>query len=843
MQIAKNKTMTTLLASILLLSMSLTLIAFPVANAQNIKYYKTYCYVEGAPDVIGVGQTVAINAWLSAIPPVTIDQGDTLPSWSMITVTVTAPDGTNETIGPLTSDTVGSAYSSFAPTATGTYQLQMFFAGQWKNTTTGNTYYQSSISKPYNITVQQEEVTKYYGAPLPTDYWTRPIDYQNRGWWSISGNWLGVPLGYGSGYNAQSRFNPYTTASNTAHIIWTKEIGLGGVAGGDFPLNSGVSYYTGSHYEARFTPTIVINGMLYYNLPLNTQSNTGGFVCVDIRTGEQKWWQNGTISMGQVLDMETPNQHGCIAYLWNLGGAFGVPSSYQVYDPLTGVTLYKYVNIKASGTITTDAQGDILIYMVGGTSPNRWMALWNSSYSPDNYQPMGMAYNGQYSWRPTGKSIDWSTGIQWNKTFSSDVQALGSPSISKICYFDDNSYNSMVIWRKTYTLDDGSQIGQDMAFDLTPGKELDVLWGPTNRTAKPSASLGIDVYPIGSGVYTEYVAPEMTYYGYSTTTGTQLWGPTEPLANPFAAYGGSAEVAYGLLFIQTYGGSVTCYNVTTGVKVWDYYTGSNPNTPYGHNPLWEGLFVADGKVFVSTYEHSQNNPPYEGAKMYAINATTGDLVWNLNGWYYGFGAVVADGYMVVDNIADNILYGIGKGQTDTIVTAPDTAQPTGTPILIKGAVTDQSPGSTAIDPKGTPCISDAYMTAWMEYLYMQQEMPTNATGVPVSIDAVDPNGNFIHLGDATSDASGFFNFQVNPDMLAAGSGTYKIIATFAGSESYWPSQSETAFTVFESAPTPTPSTQPVSVADMYFVPAIAGLFVLIIVVAIVLALLMLRKRP
>ncbi len=43
--------------------------------------------------------------------------------------------------------------------------------------------------------------------------------------------------------------------------------------------------------------------------------------------------------------------------------------------------------------------------------------------------------------------------------------------------------------------------------------------------------------------------------------------------------------------------------------------------------------------------------------------------------------------------------------------------------------------------------------------------------------------------------------------------------------------------------TPAPTAEPVqSTADMYFIPAIAGLFVLIIIVAIVLALLMLRKK-
>ena len=77
------------------------------------------------------------------------------------------------------------------------------------------------------------------------------------------------------------------------------------------------------------------------------------------------------------------------------------------------------------------------------------------------------------------------------------------------------------------------------------------------------------------------------------------------------------------------------------------------------------------------------------------------------------------------------------------------------------------------------------------------------------------------------------------------SGNFTVIATFHGNNGYYPSYSETSFVA--SAPhattAPASATPAPSAADLYFVPAIAGLFVLIIIVAIVLAVLMLRKRP
>ena len=61
------------------------------------------------------------------------------------------------------------------------------------------------------------------------------------------------------------------------------------------------------------------------------------------------------------------------------------------------------------------------------------------------------------------------------------------------------------------------------------------------------------------------------------------------------------------------------------------------------------------------------------------------------------------------------------------VDAPQIAVTAGTPIVIRGTITDQSPGSKA---KGTAAISDASMGQWMEYMFMQKmHLPTDATGV------------------------------------------------------------------------------------------------------------------
>ena len=130
--------------------------------------------------------------------------------------------------------------------------------------------------------------------------------------------------------------------------------------------------------------------------------------------------------------------------------------------------------------------------------------------------------------------------------------------------------------------------------------------------------------------------------------------------------------------------------------------------------------------------------------------------------------------------------------------------------------------------------------AWMEYIYHERPVPADAKGVEVVLDTIDPNGNFYEIGKATSDLYGSYGYAFKPQVP----GTYQIIATFAGSNSYGSSKAATYINVAEAAATPAAlPVQQTSVADMYFVPAIAGLFVLVIAVVVLLVLLVLRKRP
>jgi hypothetical protein len=103
---------------------------------------------------------------------------------------------------------------------------------------------------------------------------------------------------------------------------------------------------------------------------------------------------------------------------------------------------------------------------------------------------------------------------------------------------------------------------------------------------------------------------------------------------------------------------------------------------------------------------------------------------------------------------------------------------------------------------------------------------------------LDPNNNCYDVVTTTSDMNGFYKASFTPEVP----GDYTVYATFAGSESYWPSSAVTAINV-EEAPeaTPEPTQAPASLADQYLLPGIGGIIAAIAIVGITI-MLMLRKR-
>jgi hypothetical protein len=265
-------------------------------------------------------------------------------------------------------------------------------------------------------------------------------------------------------------------------------------------------------------------------------------------------------------------------------------------------------------------------------------------------------------------------------------------------------------------------------------------------------------------------------------------------------------------------GTIYARDTLTGKLLW-IYPGNHTylGDPWPLMPIYISP-IADGKIYTFTFEHSASEPLRKGARVYCINATTGQEIWDLMGWPSSYshsrkGGLVADGYLAYFNAYDNQIYSIGKGPSATTVTASPKVSVHGNSVLLEGTVTDTAAGTeqqeqAARFPNGVPAVSDASIGAWMEYVYMQKPKPTNAIGVPVTLTALDPNGNTENIGTATSDDMGNFAIAWTPPVP----GVYKIKATFAGSNSYFTSSAETAIDVSTAPAAQAPIATPASSA-------------------------------
>jgi hypothetical protein len=906
MQISKNKTKAITIATFLVLTITVSLLALPIANAHSPPYrIPTWTYIGVTPALTGVNQNVLIVFWQNFCPPTA--NGAYGDRW-YFNIDVTKPDGVKEVLGPFVSDPVGGSWVSYTPTQVGTYTLVAKFQEKVLNnqpygmnpsgTYTGSSMpnvtawlgdiFEASTSGPVTLVVQQEQMQKYVETPLPSGYWTRPVYGFNQYWGPIMGQWLNFAT-------PSNRLNAYSEGPESAHILWSRPYWLGGVMGGGPDVNQGnIAFYTGSSYEGFGGPSIILDGKFYYSISGGAQPNIGWY-CVDLYTGKTLYYENNTNghsampSYGQVLNIENPNQHGGMAYLWRTSGVVlppyfnaSVSNTWEMLDAFTGKSIAKIGNVSTSGTAFTDEIGSLCYLNIanrGNTTNPYWrMTVWNTThtmwYNPTYYTTS--ATNAYWYWRPATTSGN--PAMPYPRVFN----GIYGYSLNVTCPAVQGSIRQIVKGKYVIggttgniTTNPGQNTAGNLwALSLEPGKEGTLLW---NFTFTPTAGLGdnaIQSYQFSShdtsfggvdadaGIFWYQNTMLMTRYIYSLDKdktgkdqGTLMWTSTEDQWN---FYGLSTGVYDGKVFNWGgYGGMLTAYNATTGQKLWNWsapYVGVG-ETPYTHTPLSLGA-IAEGKLYLYTSEHSISQPVRRDAKIYCVDATTGQMLWAIPCWPSS-GTIIADGRIIALDLIDNMIYCYGPGNSKTTVSAPQAVPALGSSVTLTGTVTDDTPsgrlntnaaGTTRFDSldfatgdydfvlRGTPAISDADQEAWMDYLFHQRPLPANAKGVEVTLDALDPNNNYIHIGTVTSTASGTYGFLWTPEVP----GTYHIIATFAGSAAYGPSYSETYMSVGEAPPTPAePQPEPAQPPlDMYLLYATVAIIVAIAIVG----LLLLRKK-
>jgi hypothetical protein len=584
------------------------------------------------------------------------------------------------------------------------------------------------------------------------------------------------------------------------------------------------------------------------------------------------------------MDIQNPNEHGVCPPLL-ISASYGL---WQVFDGDTGTALCNVTNVPyppgfgpSSCMPVIGPDGEYLNYVFtnagNATNPDWTLGEWNSSlvFNPAGaYSPtLTGTINGDILTGPD-TSYDWSLSLPWLNTMTTPVSPLqfantpwlptviaGSPITVVAANYGDgilcingttpsNGENDIYNWVSsapyTYFF---------VNLNASRGAIGSVLWWSTIQPPPNNYTVVPGNVDWNTRMFFLSYKENVQWLGYSLNTGQYVW--TAPPQSGLDYYGnpGSGtltnQIAYGNLYSSGYSGTIYCYNDLTGKLLWTYGNGgagnstnAGLNNAYGDYPTQINA-VGNGVLYTVTTAHTWTTPIYKGALARAINATTGQEIWTLSSITAEFIATsyaIADGYATWFNGYDNSIYVVGRGPSATTATA----QAFGNSIVIKGSVTDISAGTKQTEqaadfPNGVPVASDASMKEWMGYVYQQQPMPTNFTGVTVTLSVLDSNKNFRTIGTATTDASGMYSLTWTPDIP----GNFTVYASFAGTNGYWSSSAETSFAAISSPATPTPTVTAQSnlatTTDLMLY--IVGAAIAIIIAIAIVGVLMLRKRP
>ena len=814
MQISINKTKltATIVITILIIS-AFTLMTSSLVQAQEYtnmqeggsmplpagvtadETFDTIAHLSFRPNPIGLNQPVLVNIWMQ--PPIHV----THYLKEAFLVTLTKPDGTEVKFGPMSSyKGDATAWFEYIADQVGTWTLKFDFlgtyfpagnytmiAGTWSAQRGEDTivdfplsvYYRPSSDGPYELEVQEDMVLSWPPSPLPTDYWTRPISPENREWWSIAGSYPATGIvGGGPDWPAETNiymsnydFIPYVQAPNTAHIAWKRQGEVSGLIGGTL----GQISLTGGGGN----PTIVYAGRCYQTLTKVVNGvPTTVWQCYDLRTGEIYWEQTGVTRIPtmvgyrertvEMVPGEEAAKTGLRVGLMYVGGGRLIQ-----YDPWDGTLATSVgagrMNISiaplSSGTFLANPETFLTVQNLGGG--NRRLITWtlegylahSSQAAPDITVKVLNNVSFPFS---SYNVADYEAMIGVRTESIETISAGGKPAVA-----GGLAYSQRI-----------------MAVSLTTGQ---LLWNITTDASKGTEGAFSGSTRIADHGKFAIRLNDGHWHCWDLKTGQKLW-VSELSSWPWGIFGVYGSTSYGgLIIYQQYDG-VVAYDWDTGKVVWHYkYEAPFPyDTPYtgpdGETVMSfydSAIRVADGKVYTSNTEHSVGQPIPRGWKIHCIDAATGEGIWNLTG-AMSVGAV-ADGYITASNSYDGYMYVFGKGKSATTVTASPKTIAKGAKVLIEGTVLDQSPAQPS-----TPCVSKDSMALQMEYLHMQHPIDgitgdAIITGVPVTLTAVDSNGNYIDIGTTTTEGYyGTFSYAWTPPE----ENKYTIIASFAGDDSY-----------------------------------------------------------
>ncbi|HDQ05353.1 MAG TPA: hypothetical protein ENN36_01350, partial [Candidatus Bathyarchaeota archaeon] len=588
----KNKTKISTITLTLILTISAILVALPatIAQQEEPETWKTYAFLGAVPNPVGKDQTVLFHVGIFQ------QLVSTGMGWEGLSITIEKPDGTTDTISGIRTDSTGGTGKTYTPDQVGTYYCQAHFPAQeiteTKRAPAGarrapllpiGTVMEASSSDILELVVQEEPIEYYPDNPLPSEYWTRPIDAQLRSWSRITGNWLAAT------FTAPTVVPANEEAPETAHILWTKPLTMGGLAGAAETDYQEWSFSHGDAYEGKWTNRLIIDGILIYCHRTNDRPLY--YTALDIRTGEELWnkvlLDNRTIAFGQNLVWQGYNHHAVYPYFW-----VTVSSDWYAFDPYTGEWEFTVKNVPA-GTTLTDDQG--WLYRLGLDFETGEGYIWSMV---DLIEPFGEDSPVPGSWLPAGsfygaRRDTYDAAEMENDTLTEAAQRAyiaeftfpvdqcpGGSGVIRATEFGGRSQANLDVWNgKVFGLQYSTTEINTWAISLEAGKEGTMLfsetWHAPAEWKEGNLEIEFNAVSLEDGAAIIWTKDTLEYYAFSTDNGKYMWGPTE--GEYYMNYYGWTELGErppfiwnGKLYSTGAGGHIYCYDLTNGKVLWTY---------------------------------------------------------------------------------------------------------------------------------------------------------------------------------------------------------------------------------------------------------------------------------
>jgi hypothetical protein len=191
-------------------------------------------------------------------------------------------------------------------------------------------------------------------------------------------------------------------------------------------------------YDPKYAP-VIIDGIEYSTWFTTTTSSEQGIIAINLYNGQTLWVANTTNALrcGMIVDFENINQYGDVGpYLWTTGtlpasqtGGILVPNSgtqWNMYDGMTGQYLCSIVNGTAPTWLGQDPNGNIIGYVVNGTSGSQIVQGKVMTYNVTANGPHLEMWNMTQAMQQTG--LNWAISLNhvylWSNGLMWDVQTI-----------------------------------------------------------------------------------------------------------------------------------------------------------------------------------------------------------------------------------------------------------------------------------------------------------------------------------------------------------------------------------------------------------------------------------